>query len=118
MTPNGLIANLTGPYGKRHDAVIFRESNLAHDLSRHMNFPNGKNGKVSPTRHIFHDLYSDQFSFVISIFLFFIFFPFFDKGSSPRSLEETGFSCRNLRRNQIYMHKVKLLKIDINVYNV
>ena len=43
MTPNGLIANLSGPYeGKRHDASIFRESNLAHDLSRYMNFPNGE----------------------------------------------------------------------------
>ena len=43
MTPNGLIANLLRPYeGKRHDAGIFRESNLAHDLSRHMNFPNGE----------------------------------------------------------------------------
>ena len=43
MTPNGLIANLSGPYeGKRHDAGIFRESNLAYDLSRHMNFQNGE----------------------------------------------------------------------------
>ena len=43
MKPNGLIANLSGPYeGKRHDAGIFRESNLAHDLSRYMNFLNGE----------------------------------------------------------------------------
>ena len=42
MTPNGLIANLSGPYeGKRHESGIFRESNLVHDLSRQMNFPNG-----------------------------------------------------------------------------
>ena len=43
MTPNGLIAYLSGPYeGKRHDSGIFRESNLAHNLSRHMNFTNGE----------------------------------------------------------------------------
>ena len=41
MTPNSLIAYLSGPYeGKHHDAGIFRESNLAHDLSRRLNFPN------------------------------------------------------------------------------
>ncbi|XP_061188015.1 uncharacterized protein LOC133196090 [Saccostrea echinata] len=43
MAPNGLIANLSGPYeGKRHDAGIFRESNLANDLLRNMNSPNGE----------------------------------------------------------------------------
>ena len=53
----------------------------------------------------------------VNIFLFFI-FSFFDKGSSPRPLDVTGFSCRILRRKQIYLHKVKLSKIDRNVYNV
>ena len=43
MTPNSLIAYLSGPYeGKHNDAGIFRESNLAHDLSRRVNFPNGE----------------------------------------------------------------------------
>ena len=43
MTPNSFIAYLSGPYeGKHHGAGIFRESNLAHDLSRHVNFPNGE----------------------------------------------------------------------------
>ena len=43
MTPTSLIAYLSGPYeGKHHGACIFRESNLAHDLSRHVNFPNGE----------------------------------------------------------------------------
>ena len=52
---------------------------------------------------------SDQFSFVISIFLFLLFFLYL----TP--LEITGFSCRILRRNEIYMHKVNLLIIDMNV---
>ena len=85
--------------------------------------------------------------FYLSVFYY---FSFFDKGSSPRPLQVTGFSCRILSRNQIYaltgfscrilrrnqinaltgfscrilrrnpiyMQKVQLLKIDINVYNV
>ena len=41
MTPNGLIANLSGPYeGKRFDAGIFRENKLAHNLSCYMNLLN------------------------------------------------------------------------------
>lgn len=43
VTPNGLIANLSGPFeGKRHDAAMFRESGLGHELARYMNSPNGE----------------------------------------------------------------------------
>ena len=35
VTPNGLIANLTGPFeGKRHDSTMLHESGLLTDLRR------------------------------------------------------------------------------------
>ena len=42
MTPNGLIANLSGPFeGKRHDSTMLHESGLLNDLRR-VPFHNGQ----------------------------------------------------------------------------
>ncbi|KAJ3622557.1 hypothetical protein MTP99_003060 [Tenebrio molitor] len=43
LTPDGLIVNLKGAFpGRRHDAGIFRETNLYEELEQNVLFPNGE----------------------------------------------------------------------------
>lgn len=44
LTPDGLIINLKGAFpGRRHDAGIFRETNLYQELEQNAMFPNDEN---------------------------------------------------------------------------
>jgi hypothetical protein len=62
LCPDGIIVNLKGAYqGRRHDAGIFRESQLYNELERAVVFPDNERYLLYGDRLIHLCLYRDIF---------------------------------------------------------